>query len=73
MFDVIIVWCDSKSGVLSTRARDNGRIVTYNSALLDNIEIYDTLEVFDVLKRADKTKVAIPVDKVYDLLGWKIT
>jgi hypothetical protein len=70
---VIIVWCDSPSGLISTRVDSNDQILQFTDEQLPEIEILTQPEkVFDILKRQDGTKIAIPLQYVSDILGWDL-
>jgi hypothetical protein len=70
---VIVVWCDSPTYIYSTPANDGEPVKFYDHQLPSNIPIIsETDEVFAILKARDATKVAIPVSRVTEILGWQI-
>lgn len=70
---VIIVWCESVSGLVSTRIDSQDQILQFTEDQLPDIPILTTSdEVFDILKKRDGTKIAIPVQYISDILGWDL-
>lgn len=71
---VIIVWCDSAQGLISTRVDFHNNVLQFDEGQLPDLEVLsEATPVFDILKKQDGTKIAIPVNLVYDILGWDIS
>lgn len=70
--NVIIVWCDSPLGLISTRVNEDGRPVFFSGSELDESIpcLSDDREVFAILRKRDGTKIAIRDYNVKSLFGW---
>ncbi len=70
MRKVVVVWCDSPAGLISTRIDEDGSPVEFDMSQVDLDVVYDETDLFKVLGRKDGTKVALPIGLVEDCLGW---
>ena len=70
--NVLVVWCESPHGHISTRVDEQDNPIVYESTDLVDIPVcWDLEDSFAILGKKDGMKIAIPTGQVSEVLGWE--